>query len=231
MRELSGLRILDFPTQYPLRDRELAQAVCDLKTRSINRGLIGDCYGTAYVREIVRQTLRKSGHVPLHATDYKDPLPVSSMKLVLDFVYANVSESSLCAAVLADLAGLQVDTFRHRFKRSFQRSVYQFVLDVRMECAAEQLMSTRKQVSQIAMDTGFADHSYFCKAFRSRIGQSLPSTEIDICGRRKRKADLNLRSPTRKCGFCEKDELSFGQYPTGSRAIPAQMRSRSSAGS
>jgi AraC family transcriptional regulator len=118
------------------------------------------------------QALRRSGRLPLHARDYKDPLSVSALKSVLDFVYAHVGEPSLRCAVLADVAGLPVDVFRDRFKRSIQRSVYQFVLDVRMECAVDQLLSTSKPIGQIAMDTGFADHSHFGKTFRSRLGQS-----------------------------------------------------------
>lgn len=161
-----------FRPSLQVRDLEIHQSMLDLRKYVLRRGGIGRLYCEAYASLIALRALGRSGWIPLHTPDYKDPLPGSTIKTVLDYMYAHAGDSCLHATNLAELVGLPVDVFRHRFRRSFGRSVYQSLLDVRMEVAAHQLRAASRSVGQIAMDTGFADHSHFTKVFRNRVGMT-----------------------------------------------------------
>ncbi len=58
------------------------------------------------------------------------------------------------------------------FALYYQTSPINFLNDYRLDRGAEQLRTTRKSVTEIAMETGFSDSSYFSKCFREWSGHS-----------------------------------------------------------
>ncbi|RJF90366.1 helix-turn-helix domain-containing protein [Sphingomonas cavernae] len=65
-------------------------------------------------------------------------------------------------------------TTRRRLSRAFRRAIgvtpWQYVLNRRLDAAAERLRSTDANVLDIALDTGFGDLSEFTRRFRARFG-------------------------------------------------------------
>jgi AraC-like DNA-binding protein len=56
------------------------------------------------------------------------------------------------------------------FKRATGVSLHQHRLKLRLHASLELLRDTREEISSIALDLGFADHSHFTVSFRRRFG-------------------------------------------------------------
>lgn len=66
---------------------------------------------------------------------------------------------------LATLAGLSPSRFTRRFKREFQATPGRYLAMVRLNVACRLLVGTDKPISDIAVEAGFYDHSFFTKQF------------------------------------------------------------------
>jgi AraC family transcriptional regulator len=104
------------------------------------------------------------------------PLRVSSRNQlrVLSVVrHLETSYSQPCSlAALANLAQLSPYYFLRIFKRVTGQSPTQYVRNARLRAAANDLLTTRSPVAQIAFTTGFNDISHFNASFRAVFGRS-----------------------------------------------------------
>ncbi|MFZ5747287.1 MAG: AraC family transcriptional regulator [Pseudomonadota bacterium] len=73
-------------------------------------------------------------------------------------------------ATLAESAGMSRSVFFARFAESFGQPPMEYVLHVRLDCAARLLAAGNTPVKRIASDVGFASRSHFSRAFRARFG-------------------------------------------------------------
>lgn len=95
--------------------------------------------------------------------------PYREMQAVLSHLLQQHAEK-IDFSHLAQLASLSISQLDRRFKRLFQLTPQQFLLRVRLNAACQMLVSTDRNVSQIALRTGFYDQSYFTKHFRRQMG-------------------------------------------------------------
>jgi AraC family transcriptional regulator len=58
------------------------------------------------------------------------------------------------------------------FRRRFGQSMGEYVHKLRIQAACKALEQPEWPLSDIALASGFADHSHFCRVFKSRIGCS-----------------------------------------------------------
>lgn len=91
------------------------------------------------------------------------------MQAVVRYIVENLSQK-LYLKDLARLAGLSERQFERKFKQVFMLSPQQFVLKVRLEAACQALTTTTASVTQIALEHGFFDQSYFSRQFTRHIG-------------------------------------------------------------
>lgn len=56
------------------------------------------------------------------------------------------------------------------FNRYFHMTPTQYILNVRLSYAAQQLVQTRRSVLDIALDAGFSSYSYFSRTFSAKYG-------------------------------------------------------------
>jgi AraC-like DNA-binding protein len=73
---------------------------------------------------------------------------------------------------MANLARLSPCYFLRIFRRVTGQSPTQYVMNARLRAAADDLLTTRAPVSEIALRTGFNDISHFNASFRSVFGRS-----------------------------------------------------------
>ena len=66
---------------------------------------------------------------------------------------------------LAEIAGMTGPRFIRQFKHEFQMTPSRYLTLVRLNAACRMLTGSRKSISDIALDAGFYDHSYFTKQF------------------------------------------------------------------
>lgn len=62
--------------------------------------------------------------------------------------------------------------FYHLFKKTMGCAPYTYILDLRLEHAAEYLLSTNDPISQISYSVGFTDPFYFSRLFKKKFGIS-----------------------------------------------------------
>jgi AraC-like DNA-binding protein len=73
---------------------------------------------------------------------------------------------------MANLARLSPCYFLRVFRTVTGQSPTQYVMNARLRAAANDLLTTRAPVSEIALRTGFNDISHFNSSFRSVFGRS-----------------------------------------------------------
>ncbi|WP_298861855.1 AraC family transcriptional regulator [uncultured Gimesia sp.] len=86
----------------------------------------------------------------------------------LDKVIAYVLEhyqERIQVSDLADLIYLSVSQFDRKFKKLYQITPQKYILRVRINAACQSLIRTEKRISEIALESGFYDQSYFTKQF------------------------------------------------------------------
>jgi transcriptional regulator GlxA family with amidase domain len=73
-------------------------------------------------------------------------------------------------ARLARLSRLSVRQFERRFRATFQMSPRSYLIRLRVAVAADLLSTTGRRPTEVALETGFYDHSDFSRQFRKIMG-------------------------------------------------------------
>lgn len=71
---------------------------------------------------------------------------------------------------LATLAGMTAHTFLLAFRANFGTTPAQYIIEQRLRLARRLLSQTSKDITTIALESGFASHAHFTSTFRSRTG-------------------------------------------------------------
>ena len=71
---------------------------------------------------------------------------------------------------LADEIGLSLSKLKEGFKHIYGESVFNFLLDYKLEFARKQLLSKKFNVSEISMQVGYSTASHFISAFKKKYG-------------------------------------------------------------
>ena len=89
-----------------------------------------------------------------------------SVKMLL----AMAPESPHTLSDLAETLGVSTSHLSHVFRAEVGLSPHQYLLQIRLALALEQLSGGATDLSRLAVDLGFATHSHFSAAFRHRFG-------------------------------------------------------------
>ena len=97
--------------------------------------------------------------------------PFSKLMPAIDIISRDYS-STIEVNHLARQCHLSPSQFRRTFRRLLGKSPLQFILDVRLQAAADLLMDSSLSVTDIARRCGFNEPNYFTRQFRQHIGIS-----------------------------------------------------------
>lgn len=73
-------------------------------------------------------------------------------------------------ASLAKLVDMHVHEFRRAFTNTFRTTLYQFVLDQRIQRAKTLLTNSALSMTEISAEVGFSNPSHFSTTFKQRVG-------------------------------------------------------------
>jgi AraC-like DNA-binding protein len=88
---------------------------------------------------------------------------------VTEFMRDNIDQP-IRLSDLAALADLSSSQFGRAFKVSTGTAPHKWFLDARIECAKAMLADPRRNLVDIALETGFSEQSHFSRAFRAATG-------------------------------------------------------------
>ena len=95
----------------------------------------------------------------------------AKQQIMMQFIHDHYMEEITLEQIAAS-ASLSKSGALHIFRSGIQISPVAYLIRYRLAQAAEQLQTTRKSVSSVAADTGFADAGYFCRKFRQQYHMS-----------------------------------------------------------
>jgi AraC-like DNA-binding protein len=88
---------------------------------------------------------------------------------VSQYIHEN-SKSELSIALLAKLACMSSSKLKYSFKRSFNKSIFVYITEVRMEKAKRLLVDTNLPIEGVASEVGYKKAGAFAAAFRKYAG-------------------------------------------------------------
>ncbi|MFD1674211.1 helix-turn-helix transcriptional regulator [Alicyclobacillus fodiniaquatilis] len=98
------------------------------------------------------------------------PIPLAAERMRW-FIERHAPEDITLREV-AEAAGISVSRAVHIFKDTYQETIVQYLLNVRLQMACDRMRFSTFNLEQIADLCGFRSYSYFYRVFRSRYGIS-----------------------------------------------------------
>ena len=120
-----------------------------------------------------RPRISMLGNIPTTETltSNRGGLPPRLTGRIREYIDSHLSEN-ISLDAMAKMAGLSVFHFARTFRQSFGMPLHSYLLRRRIEHAHRLLQQTELALSEIALSTGFSDHSHFAKHFRRLTGMT-----------------------------------------------------------
>lgn len=111
------------------------------------------------------------GTVRVYENTQRTIQPYLDIQKAIDHIKKNYAEP-LTVPELAALTGFSVRHFERKFQEVFHTTPRAYLLKIRVLRAAEFLTNTNQSITEIALQTGFYDHSSFTRQFRQQMNQT-----------------------------------------------------------
>lgn len=112
------------------------------------------------------------GFVPLDEEQEETNLDADTViQIIHDYIDKNYN-TNIKISMFSDKYFFSKEYLTRQFKAKYQRGIYEYVLQVRMERARELLLNPDIKIQDVAQYVGYADNNYFSKAFRTYYGVS-----------------------------------------------------------
>ena len=95
--------------------------------------------------------------------------PFRELHAPIDYICQHFA-SDISVDALAAACNISVSALERRFRKHLQKTPHQYINDMRLDNARQMLRETDKPIGIIALETGFADHSHFTRAFTRKFG-------------------------------------------------------------
>lgn len=105
----------------------------------------------------------------------QQPLPTTYPTYLAHRIKNYIEENAAIPFKLEDAAahvGISVSRAVHLFKETFNTSIIQYTLEVRLNMARERIIFSPLTLEHVAESSGFPSYNYFHKVFRKRFGMS-----------------------------------------------------------
>ncbi len=126
---------------------------------------------------------------------------LKQLKQVLRYIEEHYAEE-ITLETLASLAGMNPKYFCRFFRQITQRTPIDYLNYYRIECAREQLSTTDTTITEVALNCGFNDISYFIKIFKKYMGITyLNYYRIECAREQLSTTDTTITEVALNCGF------------------------------
>jgi AraC family transcriptional regulator len=138
--------------------------------------------------------LRNHGTHRVRIKNYQRGLEPWRLRRVLDFIAAHVAQPIALAALAEAAGGMSVFYFSRLFRQSTGMTPHRYVQHARLNRARALLEKGTRDLLEVALATGFCDHSHLTRSFKRQFG--LTPSEFQRRGKSKnvqtRRLALNL---------------------------------------
>jgi AraC family transcriptional regulator len=141
----------------------LARLLAASQEEMTSFALFGDSLVTAMIGRLSQLKAVK------HPSERRLGLTKSQLSRVTEFMRDKVDQP-IRLSDLAKLAGLSSSQFGRAFRASTGTTPHKWLLDARIESAKAMLADPRRDLVNIALETGFSEQSHFSRAFRTATG-------------------------------------------------------------
>ncbi len=167
-RDTDGVEVR---SRFQIRDPQIEHIGLALKA-DVEQGYPGgtlymDSLATALAAQLLHRHSSRAGEPVLS----DNGLSPRALRCVLSYIEDNLSHA-LSLQAIADTAGLSVSHLKVLFHKSVGSPVHQYIVRRRVDRAALMLRQTRRPISQIALDAGFAHQSHLAMHMRRILGVS-----------------------------------------------------------
>lgn len=135
-------------------------------------------------------------HMESHKTNVHDYSQGTYVKFAVDYMNFNYGKR-IKIDELAEMIGISRSHLTLSFKKELNVSPQDFLLNLRMEKACEQLKNGSEPINIVAANVGYGDSMAFSKAFKQRMGVSPKSyreTKVELV-KRNEKGDYTGECP------------------------------------
>lgn len=165
-RETAGIELHD---ALDVDDEDIHRTVMSF-AREATRPEAGDTLLiSSLVCQLSVQVLRRHARVRFTGEPSTTRLSARDLARVREFARANLGEP-ITLGDLARQVALSKYHFARRFREATALSPYEYVLQLRVERAAQLIRSTDLGLAEVARLCGFSDQSHLTRHFRQRIG-------------------------------------------------------------
>ena len=162
---------LELAPRAGVRDDFLHQAVRKLMEIAEAEDDVSQMFAESVVRTIILHL--GLNHSPGESTPARrasgPELDAAIIRRLRDFIYDNLG-NRIGLEELSLLSGMKTHQLLIAFRKAFGTTPGQYIIQQRLRCARRLLLETKKDITSIALDTGFSSHSHLTDCFRRHFG-------------------------------------------------------------
>lgn len=136
-----------------------------IATECENPEPLHDLYGDGLTLSLLINVLQLRGPQPRRRSE----LAAWQLRRAVDYIEENCLRT-IRLEELASLTGLSQSHFSHAFKASTGLPPHQWQTRARLERAKQLLLKGNTPLTNVAVETGFADQAHFTRVFRKNVG-------------------------------------------------------------
>ena len=158
------------------------ELICNLSHPTISSIITDDEKGGYLTGKMLNYAINKKDSTPfniiidpvrieLRESTEKYNVSDDYISTIIDYIDKNVT-SPLSIDDLVDMVPLSRRNLEKKFKEETNTSLYQFILDKKVEYMSNQLLTTEKSLLDIAIEVGFNDVRNAYRIFKKKIGDT-----------------------------------------------------------
>ena len=136
-------------------------------TRRLRRELMIDDEATSLALEGLAMEILASAS---RGTGRSLTKPAAWLKRIHDLLHDCFLEPRVSLDEMADVAGVHPVHLARAFRANYGVSPGEYLRQLRVDWAAEELRATERPLAEIAVDAGFSDQSHFTRVFKAAYG-------------------------------------------------------------
>lgn len=117
---------------------------------------------------VLAQVLALAGGIPVENESSSGRL----LRKALALINTNYREHMFNVSALSEMLGVHRSTVNRAFKEAMEGNPCDYIMQLRIRHAMNLLKDSNMKISDIAVDSGFPDKTYFCRVMKNAFGKS-----------------------------------------------------------